>query len=318
MSSSDRRYSFGADFQFRESDKPYQRVLRFLLIVFASGFVLTLILYAIFALAVNTDVEGRLKRENKMYEKLYPQLLPQAQLLQDGIAGLQLKDNDVYQEVFHANAPAVDPINSLSFLNGNDTIPETKIVAYTAMKIETVASQIDDIEASFRKALLRAANPSTVMPPMDLPVRGISFSQVGASKGLKMNPFFKAYVEHDGLDFILSQGNPVYATADGKVSLVEQSNKGHGNRVTITHKGGYVTRYAHLSTINVKQGQSVRKGDRIAAVGMTGSSFAPHLHYEVLFGGTPLDPVNYIFGSVSPGEYTNMLYVAASTQQSMD
>jgi murein DD-endopeptidase MepM/ murein hydrolase activator NlpD len=318
MSNSDRRYSFGTDFQFRESDKPYQRVLRFLLIVLVTAFVVTVVLYSIFAIAVNTDVEGRLKRENKMYEKLYPQLLPQQKLLEDGIAGLQLKDNDVYREVFHANAPAVDPINSLSFLNGNDTVPETKIVAYTAMKIETVSARIGDIEGSFRKALLRAANPSTVMPPMDLPVKGISFSQVGASKGLKMNPFFKAYVEHEGLDFILSQGEPVFSAGDGKVSLVEQSNKGHGNRITITHKGGYVTRYSHLSTMRVKQGQNVRRGERIGEVGMTGSSFAPHLHYEVLYGGTPLDPINYIFGSVTPEEYTNMLYVAAATQQSMD
>ena len=75
MSNSDRRYSFGADFQFRESDRPYQRVLRFLLIVFATAFVLTVVLYSIFALAVNTDVEGRLKRENKMYEKLYSDLV---------------------------------------------------------------------------------------------------------------------------------------------------------------------------------------------------------------------------------------------------
>lgn len=318
MSNSDRRYSFGADFQFRESDKPYQRVLRFLLIVLSTAFVLTVVLYSIFALAVNTDVEGRLKRENKMYEKLYPQLLPQQKLLEDGIAGLQLKDNDVYQEVFHANAPAVDPINSLSFLNGNDTVPETKIVAYTASKIETVSAGVGDIERSFRKALLRAASPSTVMPPMALPVKEISFSQVGASKGMKLNPFFKAYVQHDGLDFILSQGDPVYAAADGKVSLVEQSNKGHGNRITITHQGGYVTRYSHLSTMRVKQGQTVRKGDHIGAIGMTGSSYAPHLHYEVLFGGQPLDPINYIFGSVTPEEYTNMLYVAANTQQSMD
>ncbi len=70
--------------------------------------------------------------------------------------------------------------------------------------------------------------------------------------------------------------------------------------------------------MRVKQGQNVRRGERIGAVGMTGSSFAPHLHYEVLYGGTPLDPINYIFGSVTPEEYTNMLYVAAATQQSMD
>ena len=70
--------------------------------------------------------------------------------------------------------------------------------------------------------------------------------------------------------------------------------------------------------MTVKQGQSVKKGQKIGTVGMTGSSLAPHLHYEILLGSRYLDPVAYVFGSVSPEEYTNMLYVAASTQQSMD
>ncbi len=318
MAGNDHRYSFGTDFSFKESDKPWQRVLRFALTVAVTGLVVTVVLYLIFALLVNTELEGRLKRENKMYEKLYPVLVEQQKLLEGGISGIQYKDAEVYREVFQSEVPAADPINSLSFLGGNDTIPETRILAYTADKAALIGAGIPAVEDVFQKAILKLASPSTVLPPMDLPVRDISFSQIGASTGPRYNPFLKAYVEHSGLDFILSQGSPVYATADGRVSSVEKSNKGNGNSITITHKGGYVTRYCHLSTMNVRQGAQVRRGQKIAEVGMSGTSFAPHLHYEVLFGGKHLDPMGYIFASVSPQEYTNMLYVATNTRQSMD
>ena len=76
--------------------------------------------------------------------------------------------------------------------------------------------------------------------------------------------------------------------------------------------------YAHLSDISVKKDQKVTKGQKIGSVGMSGASYAPHLHYEVLKDGEYMDPVNYIFASVSPEEYANMLFMAVNTQQSMD
>jgi murein DD-endopeptidase MepM/ murein hydrolase activator NlpD len=79
-----------------------------------------------------------------------------------------------------------------------------------------------------------------------------------------------------------------------------------------------VTRYAHLADIEVRKGRKVRKGDRIGYVGVSGNSFAPHLHYEVLRDTLVLDPVNYLFASVTPEDYVNMLILSASTGQSMD
>ncbi len=116
----------------------------------------------------------------------------------------------------------------------------------------------------------------------------------------------------------MAQGTPVKAAADGVVSSVQHSRKGDGNTVTIKHKGGYRTRYAHLQDISVSQGQSVRKGRVIATAGMSGNSYAPHLHYEVWRDSTLLDPLNYIFASVSPEEYSNMVYMARHTRQTMD
>ena len=74
----------------------------------------------------------------------------------------------------------------------------------------------------------------------------------------------------------------------------------------------------HLSEINVSKGQRVRRGAKIATVGMSGNAYAPHLHYEVLLDGEFRDPVGYLFGSVAPEEYPNFLYMSINTRQSMD
>ena len=114
------------------------------------------------------------------------------------------------------------------------------------------------------------------------------------------------------------QGEPVFASASGYVSDVIESRKGQGNVVEITHPGGYVTRYAHLSDIQVRKGARIRKGACVGYVGISGNSFAPHLHYEVIKDGEYLDPVNFLFASVTPDEYLNMMYMSVNTGQSMD
>ena len=113
------------------------------------------------------------------------------------------------------------------------------------------------------------------------------------------------------------RGTPVFATSDGVVRQVSRSRMG-GIVVEIVHDGGYETAYKHLESASVHNGQTVRAGARIGTVGMSGKSFAPHLHYEVRRNGVPQDPVNYIFASVAPLEYVNMLYVSVNTKQSMD
>ena len=318
MSNSDHLYSIDSDLRVRESEKPGRRVLSFILKALAVSLVVTLVVYLVIAVAINTDVEGRLKRENKLFEKLYPELLPQQQLLDDAISNLELKDNEIYEAIFHSSAPSVDPINSLCLLSGGDSIPNTSLIAYSSAKADRMMEESYEVERALKEALYKLASPATVLPPMHLPVRNVSFTQIGASVGDRLQPYLKAYVHHDGLDFIVSQGEPVYASAAGKVKSVEKSGKGKGNTVTITHPVGYVSLYCHLSTMKVKQGQTVKLGQQIGTVGSTGNAFAPHLHYEVLLDGRTMDPINYFFASVDYEEYSNMLYMAVNTAQSLD
>ena len=156
------------------------------------------------------------------------------------------------------------------------------------------------------------------IPPLTLPLEEMSYVQTGASVGLKHNPLYKVDIRHEGLDLVAPQGSVVKAAADGQVRKVIRSHKGLGNIVEIDHRNGYVTRYASLGDINVSQGRMVKRGQKIGTVGISSTSFAPHLHYEVLKGEAILDPVHFLFASVSPDEYAKMLYMSVSTRQSMD
>ena len=120
------------------------------------------------------------------------------------------------------------------------------------------------------------------LPPMTNPLAGFSYARTGASVGDRINPFYKVKVFHGGLDLISQQGESVVAAADGVVKEVTHSTKGLGNVVTIDHGNGYLTRYAHLENTRVTKGQKLARGQNIGQVGMSGNSFAPHLHYEVL------------------------------------
>jgi murein DD-endopeptidase MepM/ murein hydrolase activator NlpD len=192
------------------------------------------------------------------------------------------------------------------------------MVQYSEKKIAFLESCSNIVEANFRQVMAAISDSAFVMPPMTSPLEDFSFAQTGASVGSKMNPFYKVEMRHDGLDLIAPSGEPVLAAADGVVKEVVRSRKGLGNMVVIDHENGYYTRYAHLSDIDAVRGRKVRRGARIGRVGVSGNSFAPHLHYEVLKDTVVLDPVNHMFASVTPEEYLNMMILSVSTGQSMD
>lgn len=277
---------------------------------------LALVYYVVFSSIISTDTERRLRRENKMYEKVYPQMVEREEMLAGVITGLKVKDNEIYEEIFHAEAPASDPAASLNLKFGSDTIPDRKLVRYTSEKADDLMARADDIEADLLKVFSNARGSK--LPPLSLPLKNVSYAQVGASLGRKVNPFYKVSTMHNGLDMIASQGDPVFAAADGVVQDVVKSRKLLGNVVEIRHDDGYVTRYCHLADIPVRKGQTVRKGHCIGYVGLSGNSFAPHLHYEIMKDGDYVDPINYLFASVRPEDYMNMIILSGTTGQSLD
>jgi murein DD-endopeptidase MepM/ murein hydrolase activator NlpD len=112
---------------------------------------------------------------------------------------------------------------------------------------------------------------------------------ISSGFGYRSDPFDDSAAFHAGLDFKASMGAPIYSAARGKVSFVGQRG-GYGNCVEIDHGNGLRTRYAHMSAFRAHVGDLVRPGQRIGAVGSTGRSTGPHLHFEVRLNGQPVNP----------------------------
>ena len=313
-----REYIVDKDFKFKKERPSVWTVIRKILMFFVVSLSLAIVYYILFALVFSTEEERRLKVENRLYEQEYPQLAQKEMLLADVVEGLRVKDDKIYEEIFNTTAPDMENFSSLDFLMSLDSIPDSDIVSSSANRLDVLERSAGRVEDNFLKVMEAISDKDFVMPPMTNPMKDFTFAQTGASVGNKINPFYKVPMSHNGLDIIAPAGEPVHAVADGVVKDVIKSRKGLGNVVVIDHGNGYVTRYAHLADVEAKKGRKVRKGTRLGYVGVSGNSFASHLHYEVLRDTLVLDPVNHFFASVTPEEYMNMLIMSVTTGQSMD
>lgn len=125
--------------------------------------------------------------------------------------------------------------------------------------------------------------------------------------GGRSDPITGVFKSHSGMDFACPPGNPVYATGDGTVVKVMHEFFGYGNWVMIDHGFGYRTRYAHLSSISVYEGQKVSRGDCIGGTGRSGRVTGPHLHYEVFYRDNYVNPRNFMDLDLSPADYYNIV-----------
>ena len=293
-------------------------VIRKGLLLFIASLSMAVLYYIVFSLFFSTGEERRLRDENRMYAREYPLLEEKEEMLSGVVEGLMVRDDRIYEDIFHASAPNMDPGASIDYLTSLDSIPDMDIVSRSEARLQALSRRAGNVEDNFKAIISMLQQKDFDMPPMANPLADFSFAQTGASIGERINPFYKVKIMHNGLDLIAPSGSPVHAAGDGVVKEVVKSRKGLGNVVTVSHKGGYVTRYAHLADIEVRKGQRVKKGKVIGYVGVSGNSFAPHLHYEVRRDTLILDPVHHFYASVTPDEYVNMLIMSACTGQSLD
>ncbi|TYO98241.1 murein DD-endopeptidase MepM/ murein hydrolase activator NlpD [Geothermobacter ehrlichii] len=158
-------------------------------------------------------------------------------------------------------------------------------------RIDQVRRQID-LQRLSQEEIQAALNDQRSLlaaKPQGWPVKG----WLTSTFGMRKSPFTGRRKMHEGLDIAARTGTPVHATADGVVTQAGIA-PGYGKLVVIDHGYGYKTYYAHNSRIYVKVGQRVRRGDRIAAVGNTGSSTGSHVHYEVRRNGVPVNPRKFL------------------------
>ncbi len=173
---------------------------------------------------------------------------------------------------------------------GGTFIPEAAIELQDEKiikKISNIYKAVDDLEY-YREVVQYV--------PLGKPVWSY---WVSSKYGVRKDPFNKNSARHKGIDLAARQGNKIKTMAKGRVTRVRYSNKGYGNLVEIDHGNGFVTKYAHLHKIYVKQGEYLEADTAIGEVGSTGRSTGPHLHYEIVFRGRQVDPLPFMQAKIS-------------------
>lgn len=145
-------------------------------------------------------------------------------------------------------------------------------------ELDAALQMLEDVKAQARS--LPIANPAPGRP-------------VSSTFGIRKDPIIGAPALHAGLDFRATTGTPIRVTAPGTVVAAGWAG-GYGRMVEVDHGNGYSTRYAHMSRIDVHEGDRLEPGNIVGRVGSTGRSTGPHLHYEVRHNGTAVDPVRFI------------------------
>lgn len=287
---------------------------------FVMSLLLAVLYYVIFSLFVSTDEERALERETALMQQEYEKMLQRSEVLENTIIGLQQRDREIYRSIFNAEPPVFYSTGGYDMFEGIDTTRMESIVQDSKLRLAVLERGADRVDASIEAIntnLVELGKGATAIPSI-VPLRNFSINQSGASVGKKVNPFYKSVTMHTGMDLLAGTGAEVLAAADGVVEKATRKGKKDGNSITINHKNGYVTKYNNLGNILVRQGQKVSQGTVIGRVGMSGMSFAPHLHYEVWYNDEVMDPMNYFFASLTPQMFREMAIVVANTGQSLD
>jgi len=180
--------------------------------------------------------------------------------------------------------------------------PETQELADSSVQsdpllqsIERFESQLSARERQMRvlEDLLMASRMQHAVMPSGWPVLN---GFVSSLFGFRTDPFTGRRAFHEGVDFAGAEGSGVIAVGAGLISFAGERS-GYGSLVEINHGNGYVTRYGHNRAVLVKAGDTVRKGQRVALMGSSGRSTGPHVHFEVLLNGSPVNPSQFIQAS---------------------
>ena len=253
------------------------------------------VLYIVLALALvgGFSIFGFVSSYARMAWKVanYNSLKREADALRTRYRNLQSVVNQTNQQLASLEVMA----NEVSVAYGikqklegpNDITAEGKLLPTFSESVEEYnylrSSNLSRVEF-FRRWHLNAQ-------PNMWPVDGVLMS----SYGERSDPFSGEGAYHTGVDISAPTGTPVHATADGIVMFADRSG-GYGRLVIIDHGNGYETYYAHLSRVDVIDGQEIRQGELVGAVGATGRVTAPHLHYEVRVHKAPVNPYRYLQG----------------------
>ena len=168
---------------------------------------LAVALYLAFAQLFSTPEEERLKRENAQYAREYASLREREQLIGDVTKGLLEKDGAIYRELFETEAPSLNPTTAADLIPDSDSLSESFYLSYSASKSESLRMMASSVEDNFREIYRLMESRRDSLPPLSLPIRGMSYVQTGASTGTRHNLLYKVDVQHSGMDLEIGRAH---------------------------------------------------------------------------------------------------------------
>lgn len=228
---------------------------------------------------------------------------------------LQIRDDNLYRVMLNASK-VPDEVRSAGY-GGTSRYDEflnmdnAELMAHTTQKMDMLSKLIYLQIKSYDEIVQLSKEQEDYLHhlPAIQPIANRDLKRTASGYGYRVDPVYKVRKFHNGMDFSCDMKSPVYATADGVV-VSAKWEKAYGYMIEIDHGYDYKTRYAHLHSFVAKKGQKVVRGEHIANSGNSGKSTGPHLHYEVIYKGQRVNPINYYFMDLDAEGYDKMLQMA--------
>ena len=292
------KYTYDSkNLSYRRIDRTWKQRLQEVTIFSVAAMAFGLVFYLAADLWFESPKERKMKRE-----------------LDNMVIQYELMAGPIPAEVRTAGFGGANRYKNLEGFDNSELLMDTR------KKLDQVAKRAYVQTKSFDDVVEMARNKEEMLAaiPAIQPVANKDLKRMASGYGYRIHPIYKVRKMHWGTDFSAPTGTAIYATGDGKVTTYKRSRSGFGRHIVIDHGFGYQTLYAHMSKVEVNRGQRVKRGDIIGYIGSTGSSTAPHLHYEVIKDGRKVNPVNYFFNDLTPMQYEEMLNISSHSNQSFD
>lgn len=279
--------------------------------------------YVLLSIFVDMPAETELRNTNNKLNSEYNKMSERYEELTEVMDNVVARDENVFRKLFESNPYDLtidDDEERIALHESLMDLDNDELLSELNNKLQSAENDKDALTRSYEDMMYAHETTSLSIDciPAIQPVNNRQLTLLAAGKKPLINPFHRTMREHHGVDYLIPEGTAVFATADGTVQSLSEKNTTHGKAITIDHGNGYQTSYSHLLDIRVKRGDKVKRGDIIAMSGNSGLSFAPHLHYEVIFNGTRVDPVHYFFLELNAEEYQRIIRIALSSMQSFD
>jgi murein DD-endopeptidase MepM/ murein hydrolase activator NlpD len=259
--------------------------------------------------------EGQLKYN--VIQDNYGILNDKVKTLQQQMAELEKRDNQVYRSIFEAN-PLSDSART-KFIERKKELEKLSLMSDDALGND-IAKTLNNLTARITyqfesygaiDKLIKNQGDKLACIPAIQPISNKELTRIASGFGYRIHPIYGIAKMHSGMDFTAPQGTSIYATGDGVVTTANMAS-GTGNHVIINHGYGYETVYMHMVRIKTSAGARVKRGEVIGWVGTTGASTGPHCHYEVHINGTKVDPVYFFYNDLNAEQYDRLLKIAAT------